>query len=391
MSIRVRTDVPSGNAALVEVREDGSCTEIAFTADPHGGPEACWFCFRIELNGARPERLRLLLKHAGNLLGGGHIPHIRPVVRADDAGSGDEGGWRRLEPGAPILAPDGQAHAAWELPAPARTLDVAVCYPYGPQEVAQLVADCGGYWRADNFGVSQNGRALVRLSNDYGSADPQAARKPGAYLLARQHSGETSAGWVLDGVMRRLADLRADDVTVWCVPLTNIDGVVQGDYGKDNFPYDLNRAWGRPPMRHETLALQRDFGRWRGRCVPRLGGDFHAPGLSEHTGIYTFAVKPENLNDVRLRDQTHWLGAFRGALGEYAAPDFLRVARYTSRWETPTATGFFNTFEDMYGVTFEVSYVGYAGGEVFTRARYRDAGRRIADAMLGELRNPAKK
>ena len=41
-----------------------------------------------------------------------------------------------------------------------------------------------------------------------------------------------------------------------------LDDVLSGAYGKDPFPHDLNRAWGDPPMRHETLVMRHDIRRW---------------------------------------------------------------------------------------------------------------------------------
>ena len=116
-----------------------------------------------------------------------------------------------------------------------------------------MIQETGSFWRVDTIGVSQGGRPLLRLSNDYGR--PKGER-PGVFLMARQHSGEVSGAWVLDGVLRRFAELGEAAPLVWAIPLANIDSVEQGDYGKDNFPYDMNRAWGKLPMRHETLVLQ---------------------------------------------------------------------------------------------------------------------------------------
>jgi hypothetical protein len=328
----------------------------------------------------------LVLKHLENLLGGNAPQEVRPVVRyaeaKEDAG---EGGWARLSPGKPLPQADGRMWAEWEVEAPRSHLDLAVCYPYGMPEVRQLVEAGQGYWRADVIGLSQAGRPLVRLSNNAGAAE-ETSRRPGAYFLARQHSGETPGSWVLDGLLRCLAEERVEDLTVWAVPLSNIDGVEQGDYGKDNFPWDLNRAWGRPPMRHETLVLAQDARRWRARCRPRLAIDFHAPGLCETTGLYAYGSKPELLNDALAAQETRWLGVVREALGPYAARDFARVGRYPSRWEQgPHASDFFRSLEGVYAFTLECSYLR-AGELLLTRAHYREAGRRMGRALARELR-----
>jgi hypothetical protein len=73
-----------------------------------------------------------------------------------------------------------------------------------------------------------------------------------------------------------------------------------------------------------------------------------------------------------------WTQAIAGALTpNYAAADFERVARYRSRWETPSFIGYCREQQELCGVTLEVPYA-LAGEQVFTRERYRQAGERVA-------------
>ena len=376
MPTRVRTDVPFGNACDVSVTTSKGLAEVAFAADPHGGPEALWFCFRVETGARPPEQLRLTLKHSENMLGCGKPAGLRPVVRARD------GDWERL--GAPEVTelPDGRRLVAWTLDMPKGFVDVAFCYPYGREEVDALVRETGGFYAADVIGVSQGGRPIVRLSNDPGAPG---GTRPGLYLIARQHSGETSGSWVLDGLLRHLATLGADAPLVWSVPLANIDGVEQGDYGKDNFPYDLNRAWDRRrPMRHETLVLQRDIARWKTRCRPMLGLDFHAPGGTEDDGVLMFV--PDPLLFPGLHEETRtWTVPIAEALrDDYARKPFERVVRYPSRWETPTFARFFCESVGVLGLTLETPYA-QVRERVLTREDYREIGARFADACAGRL------
>ena len=380
MAVTVDLRVPYANAGAVEVRPGPSAgeTTVAFTAAPHGGPEALWFCLRLRAaRGQRVGRLRLVLKHVYNLLGAGDPRRLWPVWRPA------RGDWERLPAGTPEHTPDGQGQAVWSLDVPAAFADVALCYPYGMPEVEALARETGGYWHADEIGLSQAGRPLVRLSNRYAAEkDP----RPGFYFVARQHSGETPGSWVLDGLLRRLAALGDAAPTVWAVPLSNIDGVEGGDYGKDNFPYDLNRAWGQPPMRHETLVIQRDLRRWQGRCRPFVAMDFHAPGACENNGIYGFLPKAD-VYPAQYPVVARVAAAIRDALGPtYAADEFLRSVNYRSRWETPTFTSGLCAM-GIPALTFENPY-GMARAVVFTREAYRDAGARMADALIALAAQP---
>jgi len=376
MGLTVTTNIPCGNACNIEIRETAAVSEVSFCPDPHGGPVALWFCLRVlrkETGGA--ETLRLVLKNIHNLLGGRDARSMRPVARYEG------GDWERLGPGVNEPEPDGRLHGAWSVPAPETWVDFAFCYPYGMAEVEALLRDTDGFFRADTIGVSQGGRPLIRLSNDPGH---EGSERPGLYLISRQHSGETPGSWVLDGVLRAVAGLGDAAPLVWTVPLTNMDGIEQGDYGKDNFPYDLNRAWGIPPMRNETLILQRDMHRWRRRCRPVLAMDFHAPGGCETAGVYAFAPDPGVVPE-RHRKVVSWLNVIAAGLGKpYAADEFARVAAYASRWDTPRFGDFCADQLGLTKVSFETPYA-LCGDTVMTREEYAEVGRRIAAAVLGTI------
>ena len=371
----VATDIHHANVCDVEIRNTQPLPTVAFAADPCGGPEALWFCFRLLRRGQTASHVELVLKHVENMLGLSlaAAPAMRLVVRYEG------GAWQRTEVGAARMLHDGRGTIAWMIDAPPTYVDVAFCYPYGGDELIHLVEEAtSGYWRPDVIGVSQGGRGIVRLSNDGGCED---GTRPGVYIIARQHSGETPGSWVLDGLLRRIAAMGTSAPLVWAVPFANADGVTLGHYGKDNFPYDLNRAWSPyTPMRHETLVLQRDLWRWRKRCRPVLALDLHAPGGAETDGVYAFLkTAPKAEIDAGVRE---WAARLASGLGACASADFAKVATYASRWETPTFTEFCCTHMEVCAMSLETSYQA-AGGTVLTLERYQEIGARIADAIAG--------
>jgi hypothetical protein len=317
--------------------------------------------------------VRIRLKHCATMLGAGSSQaNIRPVFRTPNID------WCRLPAGTVEGHEDGRVDLSWVVDAPSPWFDLAACFPYGIPQLQETLSDTGKAWRTDSIGVSQAGRPILRLTNDYGT--PGGSR-PGVYLCARQHAGETPGSWVLDGLLRRLAEQSERAPLVWAVPFVDLDGVEEGAYGKDRFPIDVNRAWGTPPMRHEVLVLQNDLYHWRRSCQPLLALDLHAPGYCEAAGIYAYVPSWDqpHYRELALR----WTERFAQSLGaELAAPPFDRVALYASRWD-PSATfaNFVRRELGVLGLVFETPYA-LARERVLTREDYRMAGARIADVLI---------
>lgn len=384
--VEVEGTIAYGNVADVELSNEGGSPVIAFAADAKGGPERGWFCFRV----VQPRRTRrfskpftLVLKHLETMLGGGEPSAIQPVVRY----AAEE--WRRLPPGKPAPTDDGRMGAWWTLEPPVSFVDVALCYPYGQAEAAAFAQESGGY-RVDTIGVSEGGRPMIRLANDYGTPRDGAGeagagargRRPGVYLLARQHAGETPGSWVLEGVLRRLAEAEAGagaagaGPIVWAVPFVDVDGVEAGRYGKDHPPHDFNRAWGRPPMRHEAMVMQRDAERWAARCAPALMLDFHAPGIGETEGVYAYRTADG--------EDKGWGALIGEHVGAFAADRFVRCADYPSRYDSGRATRWFEERIGCPTLAIETPYAR-CGERVMSRDDYREVGRGIGEAALTRL------
>ncbi|MFH1021951.1 MAG: hypothetical protein V1809_01010 [Planctomycetota bacterium] len=371
--VAVDTGIPYGNAADVAVARRGGEVVVEFSADPHGGNETLWFCFRLTGRAAVP--VRLVLKHSPNMLGCGRPAFMRPVIRSSRRD------WERLAAPEVTELPDGRPIVLWKIRFAPPRMDVAWCYPYGLPEIEALLRDTNGYWRLDTVGVSGRGRPLLRLSNGDGI---RGDARPGLFLMARQHSGETPGGWMLDGFLRALAELKSAAPLVWAVPLANRDGVEEGDYGKDPYPYDLNRAWGEPPMRYEVLAYQRLFRRWMERCRPVLAMDFHAPGGTETDGVYCFLPDPKSHPEPHAAIR-RWAEVAKKAVGgDYAADNFCRVADYPSRF----GSGWFKAFcwerGKVPALSLETSYA-LVRDTVLTRERYREMGARLAAGVTGAI------
>lgn len=322
----VRCDFESGNVCAVEVKRRDEQWHIRFAADPHGGTEALWFYFRVEWD--EGDAFKLILTNAELCLGGrGNWRNAHPVIRhlrEDKQGFGE---WRRCEGGIAQKLNDGRFEVSWDVHSPTGSFEFAFCYPYTHRELEETLKACNNYWSCDVIGISSKGRPITRVSNSYEGASC------GVYIIARQHSGETPGSFVLDGLLRSAPQVVSpDEFTIWAVPFANLDGVVDGDYGKDPHPIDLNRSWFSPlPMRYEVAAIQADIERLAQRCRLIAAIDLHAPEALETKGAYFQLLNPTTAEADAAR---RFVEVLREHLpNELMHDELFCVAHYPSRWD----------------------------------------------------------
>ncbi|HCG24459.1 MAG TPA: hypothetical protein DE060_19545 [Lentisphaeria bacterium] len=376
--LQIQRTSESFNVAVAEIAISADQCEVSFSGSPHGGIAALWFHFRIFNDGkdVLPSRMVLKLKHIMTMLGAGR-GEFYPVIRYG------EGEWKRLTDRIPSVREDGHRAVCWlaDTPESGEYAEVAFCYPYGVKEFDTMLKDTGGYWTRDEIGVSAAGRSFFRISNCYGS---ESERRKGCYLFARQHAAETSGAWVLDGILRRLAE-RNVTFPVWCVPFADIDGVIDGNYGKDSFPQDINRSWGpHAPMRHENMVMIQDLNLWKLRVIPEDSAifDFHSPGAAEK-GVYSFLQKAVPADSRFYR----WVQETGKALQPYSHDDFIKYGNYKkfAAWG-----GFYNLSEFAFNTlhisfaSFETSYYE-AGRQVLEIKDYRNIGAIFAERLISYL------
>ncbi|MBI4977689.1 MAG: succinylglutamate desuccinylase/aspartoacylase family protein [Spirochaetes bacterium] len=376
MQLQITDRIPYGNVCAVETVTEAAVNVVRFAAAAHGGIERLWFCFRIDNPSPEtlPAETRIEMKHVTSMLGNSRDGI--PVIRYDG------GEWTRLSAGTEVMRTDGHRSLFWNIATPGTYAEIAWCYPYGEAEIDTLIGDCHGFWNNNEIGVSQNGNAIKRLSNSYGEKN---STTPGIYITARQHSAEVSGSWVLDGFLRRMANAGAEAPLIWCVPLTNIDGILAGDYGKNPYPHDLNRAWDpRAPMRHETKLFMADQNIWKDRCAPALFLDFHSPSMGEKD-IYCFTSKTAAEHFPLLAPLINEL---KSRLIPFGSTDFERHADYKpfDVWgQHQNATEHAENDLHIPAISFETSYY-MAGNKIMTIPDYRHAGTLIAEAVLAAVR-----
>lgn len=360
----------AGNGTIVDLWSDVSTAglhrEVRFLAEPRSSPQPLWFHLAAE--GLAGCTISFIWANADTSLGDSRrLDRVRPVMRVDG------GEWFRCPDVRVEETADGRRELRIDFTGGADRLALALCYPYTVDDlVATLQAAELEPWAV--LGATGGGRALPRLR-----VRAAGEATGGVYVLARQHAGETPGSWVLDGMLRALAG-RSQPLEWWVAPFCDLDGVEEGDYGKDAMPCDFNRAWHPLPLRPEVLCLQRDLRRFAERHPRRLVVDLHAPGYAED-GLYVFYPRQERPAAQRAAAR-EVAARLAPLMPELPAESLVRETRYASRFD-PDAT-LANWAWDHLGqtpaISMETSYQSLAGVPLDIAA-YRELGGRLVEAV----------
>ncbi len=379
MALKLIDNDPGGQARILEVTAS-PVPEVVFAANPRGDSKGIGFHFLIEDRNppaSVPENLTLTLRFF-DLMPGGEDPSVcRPAIRP--AGKS----WNRLRAPTVRQLPDGQPLLSWIIPYPVTPVEIAFCHPYGPDELQVLLQHSKGYWHAEAIGLTRNGQILTRLDNRVLGKGGGSAAPRGIYLIARRYVDAAPGSWVLDGILEGFSRSRPGNAwCIWAVPFANLDGVSPGDGHPDPFPDSVRHAGGWAPLPHETCVLQHDLRRWATHCRPELVLDLHASDACEHDGLYLLKPESDTEPTEANRTQQAWVNVLHQGLGpEYAADTFYRTARPEPQSHPLPLTDFVRAIIGCSAFCLQVPYA-LCGDTVMTPKQYREAGRRLARAIL---------
>ena len=359
--MRVSTDFAGGNGMGFETAGD----HIRFRADSRGGTAAMWFHFRVENPGC--DILRCEQIHDEAFLGPLAGDIVRPVYRV----TGDS--WKRV---------DGSAYDesagifSFSVPCHGNDVEIAFCYPYQIEDWHQfsqrVLTPAGG--RTVPLGRSARGRTL--FAGEVGDG-------PHTILLtARAHAGETPASYTLEGLVRRLCEVRARGLALRIIPFLDMDGVVEGMYSKLRSPVDFYMDWDN--TMHPEITQYKSYIDQLPQ-PPVVAVDCHAPlayhphFLSHTVGSATPAEFRARMADMvhRLRRGCDGLPATRlspDLTGEH--PDWYVDLRFES-----SLPGFLQTKYGTLAVTLEAAYHCTHEGVVVEPDDWRALGSAVAEAI----------
>ena len=371
-SLDVRAASVSGNGKIHRVSSDSGTWVVEFLSEPRTSPQPMWF--HVEAANTRGRPVRFVWLNADQALGSPkQMENDTPVLRADD------GPWLRCTNTEILENVYGRRALAFDSDGVGEAVSAALCYPYSSADLEETLRETDAPVERRILGVTGQGRAIPGLR----IASPKQGNDAGVYIVARQHAGETPGSWVLDGIIRALAQEQAgvEHIDWWIAPFVDLDGVENGDYGKDAAPYDFNRDWDILPMRPEVVCISRDMAAFKERYASRLMLDLHAPGHGED-GLWVYVPNAQQPAERREAVQS-FADSLVGAFPELDAAALTREANYLSRGKANATlcTWAWEQLDRTPCVSLETSYQTL-GGRTLDIAGYREVGNRIVSAIL---------
>jgi murein tripeptide amidase MpaA len=302
---RVDDDFPGGAIRVVRCRARGAI-ELALRGDSAADIKQ-WFCFRLASDAAR----EIAILDAAQSTFAGAWEHYRVMASTDGRR------WRRLptelDGDALRFRHAGRAAPTW----------YAYFATYSERRLARVLAAVEEAEHATVFsiGTTVEERSIPVVA----FGDPDAERT--AWVIARQHPGETPASWAAEGLIARLADADDDVVRtllgqarVLVAPLVNLDGAHLGNHRTNAAGADLNRAWDDPDAEEapEVAALL--------AAIEAAGVDLFLDVHADESSPFAFPSGCEG-NPGWDEDQASREGALRADLAELS-PDFVDECWY---------------------------------------------------------------
>jgi hypothetical protein len=278
-ALRVDADFPGGNIVVDKIAGDDIYVhqDLRDTAGD-------WFYWHFRVRGGQGRKLSV------------HFTRSNPIGVRGPAVSLDGGkSWRWLGPQA---VRGGSFH--YEVPQDAAEVRFCFAFPYllaNLREFLKHHAD-NPHLQVETLCQSKKGRdvPLLLLGRPAGKATQRVA------LTCRHHACEMMASYALEGLIAEvLSDSDAGrwlrkHVEFFIVPMVDLDGVEDGDQGKNRKPIDVNRDYVGDSIYPSVAAIRRRLPAWSEGKL-RFALDMHCPARAgpTHETIYFVGSKEERI------------------------------------------------------------------------------------------------
>lgn len=371
-------DFPGGNIIVETIEGD-----TVFLRPDLRDTAGHWFYWAFRVRGAEGRTLRF------EFVDGDVIGARGPAIRVDDGLSYRHLGLDRV---------DGRGFR-YTFGSTDRAVRFAVAIPYlladfeaFLDEAAAASRDGDSSLRVETLCTSEGGRPVPVL---YCGGDAAGYK---VILTARHHACESLASFTLEGFLRaavagdRLGEWFRENVQILAVPFVDIDGVADGDQGKNRRPHDHNRDYGQESIYRSVRALKELVPTWSAGAFT-LALDLHCPylkGGNSSEDIH-FVGSPEPENWARTMEFCDTLEEVQRGPLRYSQTSNIPygaawnvgktgVAESCSRW--------MGTLETIhFGTTIEIPYATACGVEV-NPSTARALGRDLARAVRAYRHSP---
>lgn len=241
--IQIDADYPGGNLGSYQVRGD----EVDISQDIRD-TTTWWFYYNFRVRGAAGRELTF------------HWTNQNPMTALGPAVSIDGGrSWQWL--GKEVMR---DASFVYRFPHDAPEVRFCLGMPYQVADLERFIANHqdSPHLKSVLHATSEKDRPIHRLHVGQLKAEP----KYRVVLTARHHACEMMASYTLEGVMEAmLADTDEgrwfrEYVELLAVPMMDIDGVEDGDQGKNRDPHDHNRDYqGEGTPRYASVKANKTF------------------------------------------------------------------------------------------------------------------------------------
>jgi len=262
--VAVDADYPGGN--IIVERIDGDVIDLRQDLRDTRG---WWFYWNFRVRGAGGRRLTFRFTNK-NVIG-----TRGPAVSTDGGKTWAYMGMRSVKGASFAYTFPGDAKDA-------KPVRFAFAIPYQEADLKQFLArhEKNKHLAVRQLCKTRKGRTVERIH--IGRIDGKAPHR--ALLTCRHHSCESMASYVLEGAMSAiLADTECGkwfrrNVEVMAVPLVDIDGVEDGDQGKNRKPRDHNRDYIGKSVYASTAALRELVPKWSDARL-KIAIDLHCPWI----------------------------------------------------------------------------------------------------------------
>jgi|GEM_PF-5096381 len=370
--LMIDADFPGGAVADVRFRDQNS---IRFAAPLDGSPQSLWFYFRIR--GAKGKPLNLCQDHLEQVLGvfeSGTYDLVQPVIR-----EGEEGEWVRI-PKEQTQFSANPLEFRFRVTPNHNTIYIAFCYPYTLMHLQHFIAGRQSpYYKQSTLGKTKEGRDFpVMLIGDMESVTD----KQLVVCLARQHAGEVSGSFVVEGIMAEaLAETERgrtirENMVLAVFPFADLDGVEEGRYGKNRPPIDMNRDWSAEPQHPEVRMMQEEVARLAQRYEYTLFIDVHAPQPGGNS--YLIPSKISTMDEKKWHRFWNFYQSFDQEVKEVCSCGLDDFDPESLNWSSSSylmiAKQYHSIQHGVTGMTMEVSYHRDRTGKLLTPDHWRRLG-----------------